>query len=94
MNFIKRLCPKNIEEKPGRDLYRWSIFIQLIILIYIFCFYPRLEGDATDISDSFTSNYFSGRMVIAMLFHIGVILLDRYIYLECTSSIVAVGIED
>lgn len=60
------------------------------MLIYIFCFYPRLEGEITSISDSFTSNFFSGNMVIAVLFHIGVILVDRYIYLECTSNIISV----
>ena len=86
-----RLFPENSEEKPGSDFYRYIIMIQIIILIYLFCFFTKLDGEANNITQSFSSNFFSGNMVIAVLFHIVIIFIDRYLYLEGTSKAVSDG---
>ena len=50
--FFYRLLPKNKEEKPGRDLYTPTILTQLVILVYLFIFFSKMDGKGMDISKS------------------------------------------
>lgn len=83
--FWMRLLPYNKEEKPGRDLYFYLVICQFLILIYIFCFYTKINKESQDIATSFRANSFSGSMVVAILTHIFIMLFDRYLYVERTT---------
>lgn len=52
-DFFHRLLPRNKEEKPGRDLYTPTVLIQLLILVYIFIFFSKMDGKGLNISRSF-----------------------------------------
>ncbi|CAG9318296.1 PIEZO2_5 [Blepharisma stoltei] len=84
--LFQRLLPSCKEEKPGKDMYTSIILIQFLILIYLFCFFSKMSGDSQNISNSFQANQFPGHMVIALIFHIFVMLMERYLYLERTSQ--------
>ncbi|CAG9310076.1 PIEZO2_1 [Blepharisma stoltei] len=86
IGFFKRLLPHNKEEKPGEDLYTPTIIIQLVILFYLICFFGNMDGTNANISKAFKANQFQGRMVVALIFHVTLILLERYLYLERTSQ--------
>ncbi|CAG9323173.1 unnamed protein product [Blepharisma stoltei] len=86
VKLISRIIPKNKEEKPGKDLYLPLILIQLIILVYIFICFTRMEGYSHDISQSIKANQFQGRMVIALMLQFFLILIERYLYVRKTSQ--------
>ena len=70
-------------EKPGKDFYLYYTLIQTIILIYIIFFYTKMDQDKLVYNvDSFTLKQFSGNMVIFALFHLVLIVFDRFIYLK------------
>ena len=86
--FYNRLIPRNKKEKPGTDYYASTFIVQFCILIYIFAFFSQIDGESKDISEALQSNQFSGRMVLALIIQIFIILLERYFYLERTSQAV------
>ncbi|CAG9313414.1 unnamed protein product [Blepharisma stoltei] len=91
--FFARLIPSNKEEKPGKDFYFPIIFTQLVILIYIFFTFTKMEGYSQDISQSIRANQFQGRMVIALIVQFSLILLDRYLYVRKTSQALKENLE-
>lgn len=84
--FYFRLLPRNKEEKPGWDLYTATVIIQFVILVYIFCFFSEMDGIATNIGKSFEANQFQGRMVLAIILQMAIILFERFLYLTRTSQ--------
>lgn len=83
--FWMRLLPYEKEEKPGKDMYFYVVICQFLILIYIFCFYTKMNKESQDIATSFRANSFSGSMVIAILIQIFIMMFDRYLYVERTT---------
>jgi hypothetical protein len=84
-NYWMRLLPYEKEEKPGKDIYFYIVICQFLILIYIFCFYTKMNKESQDIATSFRANSFSGSMVIAILIQIFIMMFDRYLYVERTT---------
>lgn len=84
--FFMRVFPRQPAEKPGKDYYLSTVMIQFLILIFIMCFYTKMDGEYTNISDSFTSSTFSGYLVLAILVHILIMIADKYLYLARSSS--------
>lgn len=84
--FIYRLMPTNKLEKPGYDLYTPLILIQLLLFIYLMFLFPQMDGNHRTNSNVFQTNSFPGRMVIALLFHLFVMILDRFLYLKSTGK--------
>jgi hypothetical protein len=52
--FFIRLLPIYKEEKPGQDYYSYLLWLQLGILVFLFCFYTKMNGQDTDIGSSFS----------------------------------------
>ena len=48
--FFRRLLPFDSEEKPGCDLYTWTIIMQMLILLCIILLYTHMDGESQDIS--------------------------------------------
>jgi hypothetical protein len=85
-SYFQSLFPKIKEQKPGKDFYTWIGLIQFAILIFLIPFYTGIDKDYTnDSSDDFTTNQFSGTMVIAVFIQIAIIIGDRYFYLSRSS---------
>ena len=80
--FFEQLFPRDKSEKPGKDLYLFTILTQLMILCYLFVFFNRMDGNHQDITESLQSNRFQGRMVVAMFIVVAIMLLERYQYLQ------------
>lgn len=80
--FFLRMLLFSEEEKPGKDLYSPTIFVQLIILFYIFCCFSAMDGNSINISEAIRTNQFQGRMVGALIVQIALIIIDRYFYLK------------
>ena len=93
-NMINRLLPRNKEEKPGKDYYFLTILIQMFILIYIFCFFTRMDGNSQDISQAIRSNQFQGRMVVSLIVQVGIIIIERYFYVNRSSQALKDAQED
>lgn len=84
-SFTERLIPKNPGEKPGRDFYLFTFMMQLLILVYLFFFFNKLEGLSEDISTSLQANQFQGRMVVSIIIVVILIIFDRYVYIQHTT---------
>ena len=80
--FFERLVPRDKDEKPGKDLYLFTILTQLLIFCYLFFFFNRMDGNKQDIIESLQFNQFQGRMVVAMLIVVIIMVLERYQYLK------------
>lgn len=81
--YFQNLFPVVKEQKPGRDLYTWIALIQFTTTIFLILFYTRIErAYANEATDDFSTNQFSGTMVIAVFTQIGIIIFDRYLYLS------------
>ena len=80
--FFERLLPRDKDEKPGKDLYLFTILTQLLIFCYLFFFFNRMDGNKKDIIESLQFNQFQGRMVVAMLIVVIIMVLERYQYLK------------
>jgi hypothetical protein len=52
--FFIRLLPIYKEEKPGQDYYTYILWCQIAILVFLFCFYTKMNGQDTNISSSFS----------------------------------------
>jgi hypothetical protein len=48
--FFLRLLPFDSEEKPGYDLYTYTIIVQMLILLCIVLLYTHMDGESQDIS--------------------------------------------
>lgn len=48
--FFHRLLPFDSEEKPGHDLYTYTIIMQMLILFCIILLYTHMDGESQDIS--------------------------------------------
>ena len=48
--FFRRLLPFDSEEKPGHDLYTYTIIMQMLILLCIILLYTHMDGESQDIS--------------------------------------------
>ena len=83
-DFFGDLLMLSKEEKPG-NWYSYTIFIEIIILIYIFFFFSKLDGSSINIQQSFRNNQFQGRMVAALMVQMGLIIIDRYFYVKQTT---------
>ena len=82
-SYFQTLFPQLKEQKPGKDLYTWIALIQFLILVFLIPFFTRMEKAYTsDSTDDFTTNQFSGTMVIAVFIQIGIIICDRFLYLS------------
>ena len=84
-NFFQRLFPRNKEEKPGKDLYLYTVLSQFMILFFLFVFFNKMNGNKQSISESIQYNQFQGGMVIAIVIVIMIIILERYTYLKYVS---------
>ncbi|CAG9311917.1 PIEZO2_2 [Blepharisma stoltei] len=91
--FLQRLTPYNKDEKPGIDLYTPIILIQLWIFIYLLFFFSKMDWNYSSASNVFVTNSFPGRMVVALLFHLFIMLLDRFLYLKSTKKEVEIYID-
>lgn len=81
--YFQNLFPIVKEQKPGRDLYTWIALVQFATTIFLIPFYTRIERAYTnEATDDFSTNQFSGTMVIAVFTQIGIIIFDRYLYLS------------
>lgn len=85
-NFFNRLLPKNKQEKPGRDFYLYTVLIQMLILVYIFCFFSLMSGNSENISQALRSNQFQGKMVAGLIVQIMIIIIERYFYVNRVSQ--------
>lgn len=85
-HFFSSLLLLSKEEKPGKDWYTHTIFIQITILVYIFFFFSKLDGNSINIEQSFRNNQFQGRMVSAVFVQMGLIIIDRYFYIKQTTD--------
>ena len=57
------------------------ILVQVLICVYIVCYYPNMEADADEsIMTQVNKNQFSGQMVVVLTLVILLIIYDRYIY--------------
>lgn len=82
-SYFESLFPAIKEQKPGFDLYAPMASIQCIIIVFMIFFYTRMDPDYTNItSDDLTPTTFNQIMVIAVFVQIGVIVLDRFLYLS------------
>jgi len=82
-SYFQTLFPLLKEQKPGKDFYTWTALIQFTILIYLIPFFTRMEKAYTSEStDDFSTNQFSGTMVLAVFAQIAIIILDRFLYLS------------
>lgn len=64
--------------KPGKDIYPFVAACQLMVLIFIFFFYEQvISSESISILENFKNNLLSGNMVIALVFWIICILVDR-----------------
>ena len=67
--------------KPGKDYYSPAFAVCLIILAYFIIFYQKMVGKKESISDALDNNsQFSGDLVLAIIFILAWIILDRVIY--------------
>ena len=67
--------------KPGKDYYSPAFGVCLIILAYFIIFYQKMVGKKESISDALDNNsQFSGDLVLAIIFILAWIILDRVIY--------------
>lgn len=48
-----------------------------------------MDGEYNNSTDSFVSSTFSGYMVITLVFHLFIMLLDKYFYLSRSSSAIS-----
>ena len=68
--------------KTGIDVYGLMTTLQIILLVYTFLFYSRMENsNKSDIALAFKKNNFSGIMLVCCLVIIITIVIERYIYL-------------
>lgn len=74
--------------KPGKDYYSPAFAVCLIILAYFIVFYQKMVGRKESISETLDNNsQFSGDLVLAIIFILGWIILDRIIYNMNKSSL-------
>lgn len=85
-HFFSSLLLLSKQEKPGKDWYTQTIFIQITILVYIFFFFSKLDGNSINIQQSFRNNQFQGRMVSAVIVQMALTLIDRYFYIKQTTD--------
>jgi hypothetical protein len=52
--FFVRLLPIYKEEKPGKDYYVYALWCQIVVLVFLFCFYTNMTGQDSDIGSSFS----------------------------------------
>ena len=86
LRFFNRLLPRNKQEKPGKDFYVYTVLIQMIILLYIFCFFSLMDGNSENISQALRSNQFQGRMVGFLILQVAIIIIERYFYVNRISQ--------
>ncbi|OMJ81198.1 hypothetical protein SteCoe_18374 [Stentor coeruleus] len=67
----------NINSKPGKDLYPYCLMMQLIITLYLFLFYSRMEGNYQDIDQAIRRNKFQGEMVFSVVIMVVIIIIER-----------------
>ena len=84
--LIENLLPSNKEEKPGRDYYAIAITTQMLILVYIFFFFTKMDGNSQDISQAIRSNQFQGRMIVVLIIQLSLIIIERYFYVSRTAQ--------
>jgi hypothetical protein len=79
--YVSRIYPQLKIQKPGFDFYNQMVMVQVFMCIYIIIFYPNMDADkSTNIVNQLSKNQFSGEMVIALIFQIVIMIIDRYIY--------------
>lgn len=67
--------------KPGQDYYSPAFAVCLIILAYFILFYQKMIGKRETFSDTLDNNsQFSGDLVLAIVFILVWIIIDRVIY--------------
>ena len=86
LRFFNRLLPLNKQEKPGKDFYMYMVLIQMIILLYIFCFFSVMDGNSDSIAQALRSNQFQGRMVGFLILQVAIIIVERYFYVNRASQ--------
>ena len=86
--FHQKIFNRLRNEKPGKDLYSYYTFTQIIILVYIIFFYTKMEQDSIIYNKNvFKLKQFSGNMVIFAFIHVFILTFDRFLYLTNTGKL-------
>jgi hypothetical protein len=83
-DFLIRIFPTALEEKPGYDFYNYGVVFQFLIVIYILFFFSNMTGENEELSETFKFKRFRTEMIFFMFIQIMLILLDRYFYISNT----------
>ena len=78
--FFERLFPLIKQQKPGQDLYVLVATVQIIIVVYLFFFYPLMVGGQQSIGEQFSSNAFSEPLVVSLIVCMVIMVTDRILY--------------
>lgn len=80
-DYLKRLFPSNMEQKPGRDYYGRTTSLLMFIAIFVLLYFDKLFVTPEELLDGAkgSNNIFSGRLALVLLFISCVIILERYI---------------
>ncbi|KAL4506950.1 hypothetical protein ABPG72_001371 [Tetrahymena utriculariae] len=85
-NFFQRVF-SNYNKRSGKDFYPWIALIQVIILLFIFIFYTRMDANNTQgINEQLKYNQFSGEMVICLFIQVAFMVFERYLALRRVSE--------
>ncbi|KAL4461027.1 hypothetical protein ABPG74_016499 [Tetrahymena malaccensis] len=85
-NFFKRVF-SNYNKRSGKDFYPWIALVQVIILLFIFIFYTRMDANNTQgINEQLKYNQFSGEMVICLFIQVAFMVFERYLALRRVSE--------
>jgi hypothetical protein len=88
-DFLMRIFPTALEEKPGYDFYNYGVVFQFLIVIYILFFFSNMTGENEELSETFKFKRFRTEMIFFMFIQIMLILLDRYFYISNTFDQIA-----
>ena len=79
-NFISKRI------KPGKDLYVMYFVVELISIFVIFFGYNAMAASSEYSPNAFTTNSFSGDMVLLLFLQILIMVLDRVIYMNRSNT--------
>lgn len=68
----------------GRDMYLWAFILQFVLLLYTIVFYSSITAAQTEtltVQQQLANSQFSGKMLLAALAIIGLIVVERVAYL-------------
>lgn len=80
-SYFDRIFPHIKQQKPGVNLYVGIAGICIVMILYVILLFSPMSGSNTStVSQEFSSNQFSGAMVVTMIIMICIMVVDRYLY--------------